>query len=60
MEADLAAVAALIADPSRAAMLDALTGGEPLTAGELAAPGRASRRRPRRATSRGSSAAGSS
>jgi DNA-binding transcriptional ArsR family regulator len=36
MEADLAAVAALIADPSRAAMLDALTGGQPMTAGELA------------------------
>jgi DNA-binding transcriptional ArsR family regulator len=36
MDADLAAVAALIADPSRAAMLDALTGGEPMTAGELA------------------------
>jgi DNA-binding transcriptional ArsR family regulator len=36
MEADLAAVAVLIADPSRAAMLDGLTGGMPLTAGELA------------------------
>jgi DNA-binding transcriptional ArsR family regulator len=36
MDADLAAVAALIADPSRAAMLDAVCGGEPLTAGELA------------------------
>jgi DNA-binding transcriptional ArsR family regulator len=36
MDADLAAVAALIADPSRAAMLDALTGGVPLTAAELA------------------------
>jgi DNA-binding transcriptional ArsR family regulator len=36
MEADLAAVAALIADPSRAAMLDALIGGEPMTAGSLA------------------------
>ena len=36
MQADLAAVAALIADPSRAAMLDALSGGEALTAGELA------------------------
>jgi len=34
--ADLAAVAALIADPSRAAMLDALMGGETLTAGALA------------------------
>jgi DNA-binding transcriptional ArsR family regulator len=33
---DLAAVAALIADPSRAAMLDALSGGEAFTAGELA------------------------
>jgi DNA-binding transcriptional ArsR family regulator len=33
---DLAAVAALIADPSRAAMLDALSGGQALTAGELA------------------------
>ena len=36
MDADLAAVAALIADRSRAAMLDALTGGEPMTASELA------------------------
>ena len=36
MEADLAAVAALIADPSRAAMLDTLNGGLPFTAGELA------------------------
>ena len=36
MQADLAAVAALIADPSRAAMLDALNGGEALTAGALA------------------------
>ena len=36
MDADLAAVAALIADPSRAAMLDALTGGESMTAGALA------------------------
>ena len=36
MEADLAAVAALIADPSRAAMLNALIGGEPLPAGALA------------------------
>jgi len=36
MDADLAAVAALIADPSRAAMLDALTAGEAMTAGELA------------------------
>jgi DNA-binding transcriptional ArsR family regulator len=36
MDADLAAVAGLIADPSRAAMLDALTGGAPMTAGELA------------------------
>jgi DNA-binding transcriptional ArsR family regulator len=36
MEADLAAVAALIADPSRAAMLDALIAGEPMTAGALA------------------------
>jgi DNA-binding transcriptional ArsR family regulator len=33
---DLAAVAALIADPSRAEMLDALSGGEAFTAGELA------------------------
>jgi DNA-binding transcriptional ArsR family regulator len=33
---DLVAVAALIADPSRATMLDALSGGEALTAGELA------------------------
>ena len=33
---DLAAVASLIADPSRAAMLDALSGGEAFTAGELA------------------------
>jgi DNA-binding transcriptional ArsR family regulator len=36
MEADLAAVAALIADPSRAAMLDALAGGAALSAGDLA------------------------
>jgi DNA-binding transcriptional ArsR family regulator len=36
MEADLAAVAALIADPSRAAMLDALSGGGALSAGDLA------------------------
>lgn len=36
MDADLAAVAALIAEPSRAAMLDALTGGAPMTAGSLA------------------------
>ena len=36
MDADLAAVAALIAEPSRAAMLDALTGGEAMTAGALA------------------------
>ena len=36
MTADLAPVAALIADPSRAAMLDALVGGRPRTAGELA------------------------
>src|SRR5262245_37033771 len=36
MEADLAAVAALIADPSRAAMLDALSGGSALSAGDLA------------------------
>ncbi len=36
MDADLAAVAALIADPSRAAMLDALTGGASMTAGALA------------------------
>jgi DNA-binding transcriptional ArsR family regulator len=36
VQADLAAVAALIADPSRAAMLDAIGGGESLTAGELA------------------------
>jgi hypothetical protein len=54
---DLAAVAALIADPSRAAMLDALTGGEGFTAGEPArvariavdrhrAPGAAGGRRP--------------
>jgi DNA-binding transcriptional ArsR family regulator len=34
---DLAAVAALIADPSRAAMLAALMGGEARTAGDLAA-----------------------
>jgi DNA-binding transcriptional ArsR family regulator len=33
---DIAAVAALIADPSRAAMLDALLADPPLTAGELA------------------------
>jgi DNA-binding transcriptional ArsR family regulator len=36
VQADLAAVAALIADRSRAAMLDALSGGEDLSAGELA------------------------
>ncbi len=36
MEADLASVAALIADPSRAAMLNTLTSGLPFTAGELA------------------------
>jgi len=36
MDADLPAVAGLIADPSRAAMLDALMGGEPRTASELA------------------------
>ncbi len=36
MDRDLSAVAALIADPSRAAMLDGLTAGLPLTAGELA------------------------
>src|SRR5215207_3537859 len=35
MDPDVAAVAGLIADPSRAAMLDALTGGVPLTAREL-------------------------
>jgi len=35
MDADLAAVAGLLADPSRAAMVDALTGGVPLTAREL-------------------------
>jgi DNA-binding transcriptional ArsR family regulator len=36
MDADIAAVAAVIADPTRAAMLDALLGDEALTAGELA------------------------
>jgi DNA-binding transcriptional ArsR family regulator len=36
MDADIASVAAVIADPTRAAMLDALLGGEALTAGELA------------------------
>ena len=36
MDAELAPLAALIADPSRAAMLDALMGGGSLTAGELA------------------------
>lgn len=36
MDADIAAVAAVIADPARAEMLDALLGGEALTAGELA------------------------
>jgi DNA-binding transcriptional ArsR family regulator len=36
MRADLATAAALIADPSRAAMLDALAGGAPLAAGALA------------------------
>ena len=39
---DLAAVAALIADPSRAAMLSALLGGEALPAGELARAARVS------------------
>jgi DNA-binding transcriptional ArsR family regulator len=44
MDADIAAVAAVIADPTRAAMLDALLAGEALTAGELArAPGVAPR-----------------
>jgi DNA-binding transcriptional ArsR family regulator len=36
VDADIASVAAVIADPTRAAMLDALLGGEALTAGELA------------------------
>lgn len=36
LDPDVAAVAALIADPSRVAMLDALLGGVPLTASELA------------------------
>lgn len=36
MDADIAAVAAGIADPTRASMLDALLVGEALTAGELA------------------------
>lgn len=36
MDVDTAAVAAVIADPARAAMLDALLAGEALTAGELA------------------------
>jgi DNA-binding transcriptional ArsR family regulator len=36
VDPDVAAVAALIADPSRLAMLDALLGGKPLAAGELA------------------------
>ncbi|HKE71389.1 MAG TPA: winged helix-turn-helix domain-containing protein [Nocardioidaceae bacterium] len=36
MEADTAAVAAVIADPTRSVMLDALMTGEALTAGELA------------------------
>ncbi|WP_084958017.1 ArsR/SmtB family transcription factor [Thermoactinospora rubra] len=36
MEADIAPVAALIADPSRATMLNALLGGRALAAGELA------------------------
>lgn len=35
-DVDLAAVGALLGDPSRAAMLDALMGGRALTAGELA------------------------
>src|SRR5262245_26933063 len=35
-EPDLARVAAAIGEPARAAMLSALMGGEPLTAGELA------------------------
>ena len=46
-EPDLARVASAIGEPARAAMLEALLGGEPLTAGELArrahvAPGTAS------------------
>ena len=36
MEADIAAVAAVIADSNRAAMLDTMLSGEALTAGELA------------------------
>jgi DNA-binding transcriptional ArsR family regulator len=36
MEADLAGVAALLADPARAAMLDRLLAGRALSAGELA------------------------
>src|SRR5918992_3552090 len=36
MDADIAAVAAAIADPTRTTMLDALLSGEALTAGELA------------------------
>src|SRR3954453_18021417 len=40
LDVDLAAVAALIADPSRAAMLAALMGGEARTAGDLAATAR--------------------
>ncbi|MGH3683031.1 MAG: ArsR/SmtB family transcription factor, partial [Natronosporangium sp.] len=35
-DVDLAATARLIGDPARAAMLDALVGGVPLPAGELA------------------------
>ena len=38
-EADIAAVGALIGDRARAAMLNALMGGEPLSAGELARVG---------------------
>jgi DNA-binding transcriptional ArsR family regulator len=39
VDADIAAVAAAIADPTRAEMLDALLTGEALTAGELARSG---------------------
>src|SRR5512144_2599012 len=38
-EADIAAVGALIGDRARAAMLNALMGGEPISAGELARVG---------------------
>jgi hypothetical protein len=50
MDVDLAAGATAIADPARAAMLDALLDGVPRSAGALAR-WRASRRRPPATTS---------